>query len=207
MNPARILVVDDEPDVEALVTQKFRRRVRSGEMDFVFARDGQHALEILDVDDGIDMVLSDINMPRMDGLSLLDRLNERHDGLKTVIVSAYGDMGNIRTAMNRGAFDFITKPIEFDDLEATIEKTLKHLQLFRKLQDEKVSAERAHATSEMGVGARGGTSTVSAASAIRPSCSAVTSIFTTSPGRITRAPGIPCTASSLTLMQMCPGKP
>jgi CheY-like chemotaxis protein len=115
--PARILVVDDEPDVEALVTQKFRRQMRKGEMDFVFAHDGQHALELLDGENGIDMVLSDINMPRMDGLTLLDKLGEQHANLKTVIVSAYGDMGNIRTAMNRGAFDFVTKPIEFEDLE------------------------------------------------------------------------------------------
>jgi adenylate cyclase len=146
VSPARILVVDDEPDVEALVTQKFRRQVRKGDMDFVFAHDGQHALELLGEVEGIDMVLSDINMPRMDGLTLLDRINEMHDGLKTVIVSAYGDMGNIRTAMNRGAFDFVTKPIEFDDLETTIDKTLKHLNLVRQLRDEKAQAERAHAT-------------------------------------------------------------
>ena len=146
MIPSRILVVDDEPDVEALVTQKFRRQVREGEMDFLFARDGQHALEVLDGDADIDMVLSDINMPRMDGLTLLDRLNELHGDLKTVIVSAYGDMGNIRTAMNRGAFDFVTKPIEFEDLETTIAKTLEHLNLFRALKMEKAQAERAHAT-------------------------------------------------------------
>jgi adenylate cyclase len=146
MSPARILVVDDEPDVEALVTQKFRRQMRKGDLDFVFAHDGQQALEMLNNDDGIDMVLSDINMPRMDGLTLLDRVNELHNGLKTVIVSAYGDMGNIRTAMNRGAFDFVTKPIEFDDLETTIDKTLKHLEVFRRLQEEKSQAERAQAT-------------------------------------------------------------
>jgi adenylate cyclase len=146
MSPARILVVDDEPDVEALVTQKFRRQMRKGDLDFVFAHDGQQALEMLNNDDGIDMVLSDINMPRMDGLTLLDRVNELHNGLKTVIVSAYGDMANIRTAMNRGAFDFVTKPIEFDDLETTIDKTLKHLEVFRRLQEEKSQAERAQAT-------------------------------------------------------------
>ena len=137
MSPTRILVVDDEPDVEALVTQKFRRQVRKGELEFVFARDGQHALELLSSEPDVEMVLSDINMPRMDGLTLLDRLNELHQDLKTVIVSAYGDMGNIRTAMNRGAFDFITKPIEFDDLETTIAKTLAHLQLFKQLQKDK----------------------------------------------------------------------
>ena len=145
MIPAKILVVDDEPDVEALVTQKFRRRVRSGEISFLFAHDGKHALEVLADAPDVDIVLSDINMPRMDGLTLLEQLNGLRDDLKTVIVSAYGDMRNIRTAMNRGAFDFVTKPIEFDDLEATIEKTLDHLRLFRKLREEKFSAERAHA--------------------------------------------------------------
>jgi len=143
--PVRILVVDDEPDVESLVTQKFRRQVRRGEMAFLFAHDGQHALEVLDREPLVDMVLSDINMPRMDGLTLLDRLNDLDRDLKTVIVSAYGDMGNIRTAMNRGAFDFVTKPIEFDDLEATIAKTLAHLTLLRRLQDEKSRAEQAQA--------------------------------------------------------------
>ncbi len=146
MTPARILVVDDEPDVEALVSQKFRRQVRSGEMVFVFARDGHEALEVLDSGAEVDMVLSDINMPRMDGLTLLDRLGELHRHLSTVIVSAYGDMRNIRTAMNRGAFDFVTKPIQFDDLEATIAKTLEHLRLLRRLEEEKARAEQAHAT-------------------------------------------------------------
>ncbi len=146
MTVARILVVDDEPDVEALVTQKFRRQVRKGELEFVFAHDGQHALEVLQADPDIIMVLSDINMPRMDGLTLLEQLNEQHQDLKTVIVSAYGDMGNIRTAMNRGAFDFVTKPIEFDDLETTIHKTIDHLELLKNLHRQKAEAEKARAT-------------------------------------------------------------
>ena len=146
MTAAKILVVDDEPDVEALVTQKFRRRVRSGEISFLFAHDGKHALEVLEEAPDVDIVLSDINMPRMDGLTLLEHLNALRDDLKTVIVSAYGDMRNIRTAMNRGAFDFVTKPIEFEDLETTIEKTLQHLRMVRKLREEKATAERAHAT-------------------------------------------------------------
>ncbi len=143
---ARILVVDDEPDVEAMVTQQFRKQVRSGAMIFLFAHDGQQALELLAEDPDVDIVLSDINMPRMDGLTLLERLNELERDLKTVIVSAYGDMRNIRTAMNRGAFDFVTKPIEFEDLETTLAKTLDELMLFRKLSEEKACAERAHAT-------------------------------------------------------------
>ncbi len=146
MSPTRILVVDDEPDVEALVVQNFRRQVRTGEFEFIFAHDGRHALEVLKTEPDVAMVLSDINMPRMDGLALLEQLNEFHQDLRTVIVSAYGDMGNIRTAMNRGAFDFITKPIEFDDLETTIRKTLHHLQIFHELEKEKTEAEQARAT-------------------------------------------------------------
>ena len=146
MSAAMILVVDDEPDVEALVSQKFRRQIRKGELSFVFAHDGKNALEVLQEEPEITMVLSDINMPRMDGLALLEQLNESHQEIKTVIVSAYGDMNNIRTAMNRGAFDFITKPIEFDDLEATISKTLAHLKMLQKLHREKAEAERAMAT-------------------------------------------------------------
>ncbi|MCL5776414.1 response regulator [Limibaculum sp. FT325] len=146
MSAARILVVDDEPDVEALVSQRFRRRIRAGELDFRFARDGQEALETLMVDPDFDIVLSDINMPRMDGLTLLDRLGALGHEAKTVIVSAYGDMRNIRIAMNRGAFDFVTKPIEFQDLEATLEKTLEHQILMRRLREEKRVAEQTAAT-------------------------------------------------------------
>jgi adenylate cyclase len=142
----RILVVDDEPDVEALITQKFRREIRRKEMEFVFARDGQEALNMLETDTDVLMVLSDINMPKMDGLTLLTHLGDKHQDLKTVVVSAYGDMDNIRTAMNRGAFDFVTKPIEFDDLEVTILKTLGHLEEFKTLQREKANAELARAT-------------------------------------------------------------
>ena len=123
-DPVKIMVVDDEHDVEALITQKFRREIRKGQMSFVFAHDGQEALEKLPENPDVLMVLSDINMPGMDGLTLLGRLAEDHQALKTVVVSAYGDLENIRTAMNRGAFDFVTKPIDFTDLEATIRKTL-----------------------------------------------------------------------------------
>ncbi len=142
---ARILVVDDEPDLEALVLQKFRRQIRDGAVIFLFARDGVDALSVIDGNSDIDMVLCDINMPRMDGLTLLARLQERDDHLATVIVSAYGDMANIRTAMNRGAFDFVTKPIDFADLETTIGKTLRNLEITRGYQRRQQEAERARA--------------------------------------------------------------
>jgi len=140
-----ILVVDDEPDLETLVQQKFRRQIRDGQVRFLFARDGAEALEMLENRGGVDMVVSDINMPRMDGLTLLQRIQEGDDPLSTVIVSAYGDMTNIRTAMNRGAFDFLTKPIDFADLETTINKTLRHIEILRDARRRQITAERAHA--------------------------------------------------------------
>lgn len=126
-----ILVVDDEPDLELLIRQRFRRAIRSGSYQFLFAGDGTEALTRLGEYPNVDLVLSDINMPRMDGLRLLGEIAQLNRLLKIVIVSAYGDMSNIRTAMNRGAFDFVTKPIDFSDLELTIEKARRELNLVR----------------------------------------------------------------------------
>ncbi len=127
-SPTRLLVVDDEEDLELLIRQKFRRFIRRGEMDFVFAYNGKEALDKLAEHPEIRLVLSDINMPVMDGLTLLSQLEDLRPEIRAVIVSAYGDMENIRTAMNRGAFDFVTKPIDFNDLEITIRKTLQHIE-------------------------------------------------------------------------------
>ena len=121
---AKILVADDESDLEVLIKQKFRQKIREQKYEFVFAINGKDALEKIKQHPDIEILLSDINMPEMDGLTLLSRLNETNPLIKSVIVSAYGDMENIRTAMNRGAFDFITKPINFEDLSLTIEKTI-----------------------------------------------------------------------------------
>lgn len=129
---AKILVVDDEADLEVLIKQKFRQKIRQNEYEFVFAMNGRHALEQLLEHKDIDMVLSDINMPEMDGLTLLTKIGEQNSLLKSVIVSAYGDMDNIRTAMNRGAFDFVTKPVNFADLEITIDKTIRHVHQLRE---------------------------------------------------------------------------
>lgn len=123
----KILVVDDETDLEVLIKQKFRKKIREQEYQFVFAINGRHALEQLEVHKDVDIVLSDINMPEMDGLTLLSKLTEDHSLLKSIIISAYGDMENIRTAMNRGAFDFITKPVNFADLQVTMDKTILHV--------------------------------------------------------------------------------
>ncbi|HLX16419.1 MAG TPA: adenylate/guanylate cyclase domain-containing protein [Bradyrhizobium sp.] len=143
---ATILVVDDEPDLEALVLQKFRKQIRDGAVTFMFAHDGLEALASIEQHPHVDMVVSDINMPRMDGLSLLQKLQEAEDKKSTIIVSAYGDMSNIRTAMNRGAFDFLTKPIDFGDLETTIEKTMRHVEALREARRRQAEAERAHAS-------------------------------------------------------------
>ncbi len=129
---AKIMVVDDEADLETLIKQKFRRQIREKTYEFSFANNGAEALRLLHESPDIDMVLSDINMPEMDGLTLLSKLAEQNPLLKSVIVSAYGDMDNIRMAMNRGAFDFVCKPINFEDLELTVEKTLKHVLQIRE---------------------------------------------------------------------------
>lgn len=126
--PTKILVVDDEPDLELLISQKFRKKVRNNEFDFTFAHNGVDALAKLsnsDVD--VDIVLTDLNMPEMDGLTLISNLREQYPNTKSVIISAYGDMKNIRKALNHGAFDFLTKPIDFEDLELTIGKTINEV--------------------------------------------------------------------------------
>lgn len=128
MQLAKILVVDDEPDLQELIRQKFRNKIKAKEYEFHFAENGAQALELIASDGTIDLVLTDINMPVMDGLTLLLKINELNNKvLRSVIVSAYGDMENIRTAMNRGAYDFITKPIDLRDLEITIDKSLKEI--------------------------------------------------------------------------------
>lgn len=133
----KILIVDDEPDLEVLVRQKFRQYVRDGRFEFSFAHDGKEALQKIEQDAGIDLVLSDINMPIMDGLTLLARLEGVDRLMKAIVVSAYGDMQNIRTAMNRGAYDFITKPIDFKDLEVTINKTLHTVDTLKQAKHER----------------------------------------------------------------------
>jgi len=144
--PHKILVVDDEPDLELLIKQKFRKQIRDQELHFEFAQNGVQALERLGEHADISVVLSDINMPEMDGLTLLRKIDEMNNPvLKSVIVSAYGDMENIRTAMNRGAFDFLTKPIDFNDLDVTVKKTMDQLEVIKsalKSRDELVAVQR-----------------------------------------------------------------
>jgi adenylate cyclase len=141
--PAKILAVDDEADFELLLRQRFRHQVRSGEFDFRFACHGEEALSVLAGEPDIALLLLDINMPVMDGLTLLAELRERQLQVRAIIVSAYGDMANIRTAMNRGAFDFVTKPVDLNDLEITIRKTLDDVARLRELDRRRAAAERA----------------------------------------------------------------
>jgi adenylate cyclase len=129
---AKILVVDDETDLELLIKQKFRRKIRENIYEFVFAYNGEEALEKIIEHPDLDVILSDINMPVMDGLALLTHLPEANPMIRAVMVSAYGDLPNIRVAMNRGAFDFVVKPVDFEDLDLTVEKTLKHVAQMRE---------------------------------------------------------------------------
>lgn len=137
MKPVKILSVDDEQDLELLLTQYFRREIRKGEYQFFFAHNGLEALTLLLREKDIDIILSDINMPEMDGLTLLTKVNElQNPALKCIMVSAYGDMNNIRSAMNNGAFDFATKPIDLDDLSLTIEKAIEQIRYIKTMQQE-----------------------------------------------------------------------
>lgn len=137
MAVTKILSVDDEAPLEALMRQYFRRKIRSGEYEFFFARNGLEALAILYNNPDIEIILSDINMPEMDGLTLLTKVNEmRNPALRVIMVSAYGDMQNIRQAMNNGAFDFATKPIDMDDLSLTIEKAIDQIRFVHETQKE-----------------------------------------------------------------------
>src|SRR3954462_8889601 len=141
--PAKILAVDDEADFEQLIRQRFRRQIRAQEFEFRFAHHGEEALSVLEREPDVELMLLDINMPVMDGLTLLSELRTRQSPVRAIIVSAYGDMANIRTAMNRGAFDFVTKPVDLNDLELTMRKTLDEIARIREIDRQRAAAERA----------------------------------------------------------------
>jgi len=143
MNSSKILAVDDEPDFELLIRQRFRRQIREDEFEFRFAHHGEEALTALAAEPDIDLMLLDINMPVMDGLTLLNELRDRQSAVRAIIVSAYGDMANLRTAMNRGAFDFVTKPVDLSDLEITVRKALDSIAKMREMDRLRMAAERA----------------------------------------------------------------
>ncbi len=141
----KILFVDDEVDLEPLIMQRFRRQIREGMYELFFAHNGIEALDILAQHSDIELIISDINMPQMDGLTLLENVQIKYPNVKSVVVSAYGDMENIRTAMNRGAFDFVTKPVDFSDLDSTINRAMEHLAVLKSAMHAKeklVSVEK-----------------------------------------------------------------
>lgn len=130
--PVKLLFVDDEPDLERLISQKYRKKIRAEEWQIIFASNGQEALSKLQDFPDIDVVLTDLNMPIMDSLTLLAQLNDQYPIIKTIVISAYGDLQNIRHAMNSGAFDFLIKPFNFEDLELTINKTWRYVQQLKE---------------------------------------------------------------------------
>ncbi|MEP7323183.1 MAG: histidine kinase [Saprospiraceae bacterium] len=139
---AKILIVDDEEDQEELILQRFSRKPFLKDYEFVFANNGLNGLQLVKKHSDIEIALLDINMPEMDGLTLLEKIKEINPIIQVVILSAYGDMSNIRTAMNRGAYDFLNKPIEFNDLEATIKKTIA--EVFRLKENARILHENLH---------------------------------------------------------------
>ena len=136
-NTFQVLVVDDEPDLQPLIEQRMRPDIRRGRYQFTFAQDGKEAMEIINGQQHVDVVVSDINMPQMDGLTLLGMIQETDPSIRSIIVSAYGDMKNIRTAMNRGAFDFVVKPLDFEDFRITLERTASYMEEWREAQESK----------------------------------------------------------------------
>ncbi|WP_199245249.1 ATP-binding protein [[Phormidium] sp. ETS-05] len=154
--PTKILFVDDEESFPSLIRRHFRKQIRAGEMDCVFAANGLDALQTIQSNPDVDIVFTDINMPQMDGLTLLEKVHAFKPQMKMVVVSAYNDMKNIRTAMNRGAFDFLTKPIDFQDLEITIQRAIKEVaelkeseNRFQAAQTQMIQSEKMSALGEL----------------------------------------------------------
>ncbi|MBK7426826.1 MAG: response regulator [Saprospiraceae bacterium] len=123
----KFLVVDDEKDVEMLFRQKFRKEIKGGEVELEFAFSGQEALDNLRSHTPPDVVyiFSDINMPGMTGLELLERVKSEFPEIKVSMISAYGDSENYERAMSSGAKEFFTKPIDFDSLKNEIQGIIK----------------------------------------------------------------------------------
>lgn len=146
---AKIMIVDDEIDISELIELQFIDQIESGKYDFIFAKNGLVALELLIEHPDTEMVLTDINMAGMDGLTLLKEIHAKYPNIKTIVVSAYGDMGNIRAAMNYGAFDFLTKPMDKRDLQIVIEKTVQVVEEERKILEELELSQKEKYRSEM----------------------------------------------------------
>ena len=125
VEPRKVLVVDDEADVEPMFRQQMRREVRAGLYEFLFARSGRHALEVLDEHPDVQLVITDLNMPEMNGWELLEALGESWPEVPSMVVSAYGNEENARRAEERGAWGFVVKPVDFRELRDKVAESLE----------------------------------------------------------------------------------
>lgn len=118
----KLIVVDDEQDVQFLFQQKFRKEIKSGEVNIHFALNGPSALNLIESIENLTeyFILSDINMPEMTGIELLKRIKSKYPNLKVIMITAYGDEQNYRQAKEFGAEDYFTKPLEFNLLKSKL---------------------------------------------------------------------------------------
>ncbi len=143
----KMLFVDDEPKFKLVVKQLFRNEIRSGKFEVLFALNGVEALALLEKEPDTELLLTDINMPKMNGLKLLSEISGKkhllNPCLTSLVISAYSDMENIRKAMNAGAFDFLTKPLDLKDLEITLNKAIDHVERLKSVKQREQAAETA----------------------------------------------------------------
>jgi signal transduction histidine kinase len=137
----KILIVDDEPDIQGMINLKMRKQIRDGKFNFCFASNGEEAIEKLKTEDDIDILVSDINMPVMDGITLINQIKDEFPDIKSIMVTAYGDMDNIRSAIKNGVQDYLVKPINFDDFEFALERTLR---IAKKEKEVKIARQKAN---------------------------------------------------------------
>jgi adenylate cyclase len=138
------LVVDDETLMERLFCNKFRREIRRGELNLLFANDGREALQCLQECPQINIIFSDLNMPGMDGLTLLKTLREQyqHSGIISIVITAYGDVERLQQAINEGAFNFLSKPLDFESLQQTLDRALAAQNSIAALQRENAALKQ-----------------------------------------------------------------
>ncbi|MDR1267831.1 MAG: SpoIIE family protein phosphatase [Holosporales bacterium] len=149
---AHILIVDDEPDTEPLFSQSFSAQVESGQYRLFFAKNGVEALNILQETPEMDIAITETHLPVMDGLTLIGHIVEQYPLMRSIVVSAYSDLSNLRAVMNKGAHDFVLKPVDFEDLGATIDKTAALVASLKKAQ--KSQQKLNSITDELDVSAR-----------------------------------------------------
>jgi CheY-like chemotaxis protein len=126
MRSPHILLVDDEPDAKDLFAQKFRKEIRKGTYEFEFARSGHEALEMLQSaqEENVTLVLSDLNMPGMTGAELLEEIRQHWPNIPVFMITAYGDASTERALREKGASEYLTKPVDFGALKSHIENII-----------------------------------------------------------------------------------